>query len=249
MQGLLKALLVASLMVCTAGQARTDSLLDVPKSPTATAKTVEQEGDQARIHKDYAFAVTYYLTAVRGDPRNSMLYDKLAIAEFQLGDKNAARKHLTQAVKLDSRSVAALNNLGVMDLMDKKYKASVNYLKQALALDESNATAHLNIAEAWMGLGEVDRAMTEYSRALELNADILNSDNGGVVAQVTTPEQRARISYLIAKSYAKKGNLDGALEYLRRAKEGHYPDLARVYSDQEFAALWSDPRLEKIAKR
>jgi tetratricopeptide (TPR) repeat protein len=248
MQGLLKALLVANLMVFAAAQARTESLPDVPKSPTVE-KTAEQKGDQARIHKDYASAVAYYHTAVRGDTRNSMLYDKLAIAEFQLGDKSAARKHLTQAVKLDSRSVAALNNLGVLDLMDKKYKASVNHLKQALALDESNATAHLNIAEAWIGLGEVDRAMTEYSRALELNADILNSDNGGVVAQVTTPEQRARISYLIAKSYAKKSNLDGALEYLRRAKDGHYPDLARVYSDQEFAALWSDPRLEKIVKR
>ena len=258
MQGLLKALLVANLMVCAAGQARTDSLPDVPKSPTV-AKTAEQKGDQARIHKDYASAVAYYHTAVRDDTRNSMLYDKLAIAEFQLGDKSAARKHLTQAVKLDSRNeqdesedlaarVAALNNLGVLDLMDKKYKASVNHLKQALALDESNATAHVNIAEAWMGLGEVDRAMTEYSRALELNADILNSDNGGVVAQVSTPEQRARISYLIAKSYAKKGNLDGTLEYLRRAKEGHYPDLARVYSDQEFATLRSDPRLEKIVR-
>ena len=260
MQGLLKALLVANLMVFAAVQARTESLPDVPKSPTV-AMTAEQKGDQARIHKDYASAVAYYHTAVRGDPRNSILYDKLAIAEFQLGDKSAARKHLTQAVKLDSRNeqdesedlaaarFAALNNLGVLDLMDKKYRASVNHLKQALALDESNATAHLNIAEAWMGLGEADRAMTEYSRALELNADILNSDNGGVVAQVTTPEQRARISYLIAKSYAKKGNLDGTLEYLRRAKEGRYPDLARVYSDQEFAALWSDPRLEKIVKR
>jgi hypothetical protein len=53
----------------------------------------------------------------------------------------------------------------------------------------------------------------------------------------------------VSAENAKKSKRDGALEYLRRAKEGHYPDLARVYSDQEFAALWSDPRLEKIVKR
>ena len=47
MQGLLKALLVANLMVCPAGQARTHSVSDVPKSPTV-AKTAEQKGDQAR---------------------------------------------------------------------------------------------------------------------------------------------------------------------------------------------------------
>ena len=120
---------------------------------------------------------------------------------------------------------------------------------QALELDESSAPSHLNMAEAWMGLGEVDRAMTEYARALELDADILSEGAGGITAQVTTPEQRARVSYLIAKAYAKRGNLDGALEYLRRAKDGHFADLGRVYKDQEFAALWPDPRLEQIVKR
>ena len=249
MQGLLRSLLIASLMVCAAGPARADSHhTDVPKSQTV-AKTAEQKGDEARIHKDYGSAVAHYQKALRADPKDSMLYNTLAISEFQLGEESVARKHLRQAVKLDPHNAVAFNNLGVIDLMDKKYKAAVNHLKQALALDESNATAHVNMAEAWMGLKQVDRAMTEYSRALELNRDILNSDNGGVVVQVTTPEERAYISFLIAKFYAKKGNIDGALEYLRLAKDDRLPDLARVYSEKEFAALWTDPRLEKIVKR
>jgi hypothetical protein len=70
-----------------------------------------------------------------------------------------------------------------------------------------------------------------------------------VIAQVTTPEQRARVAYMIAKSYMKRGNLDGALDYLHRAKELRYPDLAKVYSDPDFTALWQDPRLAKIVKR
>jgi len=100
-----------------------------------------------------------------------------------------------------------------------------------------------------MGLGETDRAMTEYARALELDADILSSNHDGVIAQLSTPEQRALVSYLIAKAYAKRGNIEGALEYLRRAKEGYYPRLADVYTDQDFAALWQDPSLAKIVKR
>jgi len=248
MQGLLRSLLIASLMVGAAGAASADSLLDVTKSQTV-ATTAEQKGDEARIHKDYGSAVANYQKALRANPKDSMLYNKLAIAEFQFGENSAARKTLRQAVKLDPHNAIAFNNLGVIDLMDRKYKASVNHLKQALALDESDATAHVNLAEAWMDLKQVDRAMTEYSRALELNRDILSSDNGGVVAQVTTPEQRAYISFLIAKLYAEKGNIDGALEYLRRAKDDRFPDLARVYSEKEFAALWTDPRLEKIVKR
>jgi len=91
--------------------------------------------------------------------------------------------------------------------------------------------------------------MTEYTRALELDADILTSNNEGVIAQVTTPEQRARVNYLIAKAYARRGNVDGALEYLGRAKEGNFAQLASVYNDQDFSALWQDPRLSKIVKR
>jgi tetratricopeptide (TPR) repeat protein len=116
-------------------------------------------------------------------------------------------------------------------------------------MDESVAATHINLAEAWIGLGKMDRAMTEYSRALELDADILSDSNNGAFAQVSTLEQRARISFLIAKAYIKRGNVEGALEYLRRAKEGHYSDLSKVYEDKDFAPLWTDPRLQKIVKR
>jgi tetratricopeptide (TPR) repeat protein len=151
-------------------------------------------------------------------------------------------------VKIDPRHISAINNLGVIALLEKKYKPAIVYFKQALALDESIASTHLNLAEAWLGLGQNDRAMTEYSRALELDADLLSTNQDGVIAQVSSPEQRARIYFMIAKSYMKRGNPDGALDYLDRAKELHYPDLHKVYTDPDFAALLTDPRLAKIVK-
>jgi len=84
-------------------------------------------------------------------------------------------------------------------------------------MDETVASTHLNLAEAWMGQGEIDYAMTEYGRALELDADILTSSEEGIIAQVATPQQRARVAYLIARAYARRGNLDGALDSLRKA--------------------------------
>ena len=116
-------------------------------------------------------------------------------------------------------------------------------------MDESLAATHANLAAAWTGLGNVERAENEYNRALELDANILSDSDDGAFVLVSSPEQRARISFLIAKSYMKRGNLDGALEYLRRAKALNYPGLKSVYSDQAFAPLWTDPRLEKIVKR
>jgi Flp pilus assembly protein TadD len=224
--------------------------MDMPRiDMKEIAKGAELRGDLARIHNNYPLAVSEYQKALHADPRNPALHNKLGIAELKLNNRGMARREFGQALKLDPRNVSALNNLGAAYYLDKKYKSAVKYLKQALELDESSAPSHLNLAESWFNLGEVDRAMTEYARAIELDADILTSSQQGVAAQISTPEQRARVSYLIARAYAKRGNLDGALEYLQRAKDGHFAELRRVYKDQEFAALWTDPRLEKLIKK
>ena len=51
-------------------------------------------------------------------------------------------------------------------------------------------------------------------------------------AEIRTPEQQARFAFLIAKAYAKRGNVDGALDYLQRAKDLHYSELADMYKDK-----------------
>lgn len=250
MKRLVMILVATSLVMLAAPYGRTESIPDKAKlDKSEAAKVAEQNGDLARLHKDNDRAAAYYTAALHISRDSADLHNKLGIVELQLGERGAARKNFAQASKLDPRLVSALNNLGAVALLDKKYKPAVGYFKRALALDETVASTHLNLAEAWMGLSEVDRAMTEYARALELDADVLSNNDGGTVAQVMTPQQHARVLFLIAKSYMKRGNLDGALDYLGRAKESHYHDLAAVYSDPDFAALWKDPRLAKIVSR
>ncbi|MDR3724915.1 MAG: tetratricopeptide repeat protein [Terracidiphilus sp.] len=250
MKSLATMLLAAALLACTAplGWSEPNAKQSIPDK-LAAANAEEEKGDLNRAHKDYWGALGHYLAAARVNRQDALLYNKLGICELKLNSRKDARKYFSLALKYDPHNASVLNNLGAVAYMDKKYKAAANYFKQALALNELSASTHLNLAEAWLGMGEVDRAMVEYTRALELDADILTSRTDGVQAQIATPEQRARVSYLLAKAYAKRGNADGALEYLGRAKEGHYPDLAKVYTDPEFALLWKDPRLAKIVKR
>ncbi len=250
MKNLVTMLAVASLFICAAPFGRTEPTGGAA-DPDAMdkAKTAELKGDLARIHNNDAGAAAYYTTALRITPQNAKLYNKLGITEMQLGDKGAASKAFGKALKYDPQFPAAINNLGAVNLMQKRYKAAVGYFKRALAMDESSASFHLNLAEAWLGMGETDRSMTEYARALELDADILSTTQDGVIAQITTPEQRARIAYMIAKSYMKRGNHGGALDYLQRAKDLHFTELHMVYDDPDFSALWPDPRLAKIVKR
>ncbi len=213
------------------------------------AKNAEQAGDLARLKGEYLQSAIDYQKALHYDPRNPQLYNKLGIADLKLNDQWGAGKNFKLALKYDPQNMAALTNLGALSVLEWKYKPAVRYLKKALALDESNAAAHVNLAEAWLGLKKMDRAMKEYWRALELDPDVLASSNDGVTAEVRTPQQEARIDFLIARAYAMRGNLDGALDYLQRAKNRLYPDLADVYKEKEFSALWNDPRLTKIVKR
>ncbi len=215
-----------------------------------TAKAAELKGDVATARNDYGAAASYYQKALRTGAPSAELNNKLGIAELKLGkgSYSGARKSFLEAAKLDPHDGNALNNLGALMCLEKKYKPALEYLRQALVLDETNPSYHVNMAEAWAGLEQVDRAMTEYQRAIELDPDVFTANGNGVFAQVRTAEQQARVNYLIAKAYALRGNLDGALDYLRRAKDGHYPQINQVYSDKEFAALWHDPRLEKIVK-
>lgn len=250
MRRLMTFIATASLAICTAPVLSGESTFDVPRPDVLqTAKNAEIKGDLERIHNNYILAISYYRQALRANPKNPELLNKLGISELKINDRGQARKHFSQALKADPRNVSALNNLGAAYYLDKKYKNAIKYLREALELNEFSAPAHINLAEAWMGLGEIDRAMIEYARAIELDSDILNDNENGISARVITPEQRARVNFLIAKAYAKRGNVDGAIEYLKRAKDGRFPEMARVYREQDFAVLWTDPRLEKIVQR
>ena len=250
MKKLMMMLAVMSLLIGAAPYGRTSpASAAAKKDKMEAARLAEEKGDTDRLHANYAAAISQYEAALRFNRQSADLYNKLGIAEIKLDQRGPARKDFGRSLKINPQFFTALNNMGVLDLLDRRYKSSISYLKRALALDESNAHTHINLANAWMGLGEVDHAMTEYARALELDADVLSSSPEGVIAQASSPEQHARVTFLIAKSYMKRGNLDGALEYLRRAKEEHYPDMASVYKDPVFTPLWTDPRLAKIVKR
>jgi pentatricopeptide repeat protein len=68
----------------------------------------------------------------------------------------------------------------------------------------------------------------------------------GITAQIASPEERARYSYMLAKIYAKRGNVDDCLQCLKKAKEQGYRDLANVYRDEEFSRMRENPKLHEV---
>jgi hypothetical protein len=107
----------------------------------------------------------------------------------------------------------------------------------------------------WRGVTPRYRAATaldevknpEYARALELDPEALSTPSKtGVAAQIASPEERAKYSYILAKIHAKRGDAEQCFRCLRVAKDEGYRDLGNVYKDEEFSSLWKDPRLAEI---
>ena len=212
-----------------------------------TVAQLENAGDEARVQKDYTLAIQYFQTALRKDRKNSSVYNKLGLAELKNNDLAAARADFERAAKRDSKNAEAVNNMGAVDYMNKRYGSATKYFKKAVALEETRATFHVNLGAAWFSQKKLDRAVVEYARALELDPDALRQNSkAGVAAQISSPEERAQFSYMMAKIYAKRGDTEGCLQCLRKAKEDGYRNLANVYKDEEFSKMRDNPKLHEV---
>jgi tetratricopeptide (TPR) repeat protein len=212
-----------------------------------TVAELEKAGDLARARKDYDRAMQCFQTALRKDRKNAVLYNKLGLTQLKKDDLAAARLSFESAVKLNSKYADAINNIGAVDYMNKNYGAAAKHFKKAVALEETHAAFHVNLGAAWFSQKKLERALAEYSRAMELDPDALKTESrAGIVAQIASPEERARYSYMLAKIYAKRGDVDECLQCLRKAKEEGYRELANVYKDEEFSRMRENPKLHEV---
>jgi tetratricopeptide (TPR) repeat protein len=208
---------------------------------------LEKAGDLARAQKDYDLAAQYLRAAVRKDRQNAVLYNKLGLTELKSNDLLAARFDFERAVKRNSKYAEAVNNIGAVEYMRKNYGAAAKHFKKAVALDETHPTYHVNLGAAWFSQKKMDRAIAEYTRAMELDPDVFRQESKiGIAAQISSPEERAQYAYALAKAYAKRGDVDGCLQCLKKAKEEGYRNLANVYKDEEFTRMRENPRLQEV---
>ena len=226
---------------------RTAAAQSGAKMDALTVAELESAGDQARAEKDYALAVRYFQAALRKDRKNALLYNKVGLAELQKSDLTGARTYFEKAARQDSKFSDPVNNIGAVEFMRKNYGSAAKYFKKAVALDETRATYHVNLGAAWFSQRKLERAIAEYTRALELDPNAFRQESRtGITAQIASPEERAQYAYLLAKIYAKRGDLENCLQCLRRAKEDGYRNLANVYKDEEFSQMRGNSRLQEV---
>ena len=61
--------------------------------------------------------------------------------------------------------------------------------------------------------------------------------------------ERAKIDFYMAKMYAKRGNTDLALQYIRKALESGFKDVKKFQEEEEFAEVRKLPEFDAIMKQ
>jgi|SRR6185312_3966445 len=215
-------------------------------SPNATAEELERQGDRLRQQKLYFDALDCYRAALQKDPNSAKLNNKAGMAELQGEHIRESVPYFQRAIKLDPKLAAAHNNLGAAWYEQQRYGRAVKEYKKAIKL-EQDASFYSNLGAVYFSQKKWKEANEAYGHALQLDPDLfVRTSRFGIAAQMSSPQDRARFQFFLAKLYAKSGNSDRALLCLRRAMENGYKEIDAVYKEDEFANLRKDPRFAAL---
>lgn len=219
--------------------------LPVPDK-NASAAELEEQGDDLRSQKHYLDSIDFYEAALAKQP-TALLWNKEGMSYLLLQRPEKATKCFDHAIKADKQAPEGYNNRGYIEQMKKKYDKAVKYYLKAAKLRPSDAVFQYNIGSVYFSEHEYAKAAEAYKAAFALDPNIfIRVSRTGVMAQTTSPEDRAAFSFMVAKMYARAGDVDHTLEYLRKAMENGYKHINDVYKDQEFATLRTDKRFEEL---
>ena len=206
----------------------------------------EMRGDIFMARKMYREAVEMYQNMPADSP---ITWNKVGIAYHQMGQLGLARKSYERSVKLNPKYAEAINNLGTVAYAQKNYRRAANYYKKALLYTPDSASIHSNLGTAHFARKKYEDAMTEYQRAIALDPNVFeHRGSQGTVLQERSVEERAKFHFHLAKLYAKSGQPDRALQYLRKALEEGLKDRDKLASEDAFELLRDNPEFQTLLK-
>jgi tetratricopeptide (TPR) repeat protein len=220
-----------------------------PPSKDASAVELEKQGDELRAEKAYLDALDYFHAALAKQPDNPPVLNKIGIVDLLLGRYREAARDFEQALRQDHKFAEAVNNLGMADYERHKYGSAIKQCKKALELSPESASFYNNLGAAYFAKKDFVRASEAYAQALRLDPMIFErTSHTGIAAQLSSPEDRAHYDYVVAKIFAKMGDSDHSLQYLRAAMENGYAGVSSALTDPEFADLRKDARFADLMK-
>ncbi len=213
---------------------------------TKPAVTAEMRGDISMARKDYRQAIDFYKQM---EPLSHIALNKIGIGYHQLLDLPSAKKYYERALKSKPDYAEAVNNLGTVFYAGKSYRRAITQYTKALRLTPNSASIYSNLGTAWFARKNYERASLAYQKALELDPEVFeHRSTNGVLLQERSITERAKFHFYLAKTYAKAGQVERALLYMRKALEEGFKERQKFVEEPEFAALQENPEFQELLK-
>ena len=215
-------------------------------NPPLKPLSAEQRGDILMARKMYREAIEMY---AEEKPVTAVVRNKTGIAYHQMLQLELARKYYEMAVKLDRNYAEAMNNLGTVYFTRKNYRKAISQYNKALRVAPKTASFYVNLGIAYFKRRNYKEAAESFQKAVTIDPEVFEHRGSfGVILQEQTVsgEERAKFHYSLAKTYAKAGQIDRAIQYIRKALEEGFTERTKMMSEPDFAALREMPEFKEL---
>ena len=137
------------------------------------------DGNQAELHylmgvialqlEDYAKAVSHLRIAAQADPNNAAILKLLVKAQLLSGERLEVEALLQKAARLSPDDAEVWSLLGRLYQESSRFKEAVQPLERAVELNPSDVSAWTSLAFTQFGLGELEKAVSSFGRAISEN--------------------------------------------------------------------------------
>jgi tetratricopeptide (TPR) repeat protein len=174
-------------------------------------------------------AIAEFEKAIQGDPENSQYHNNLGLVLSQLNKNERAEEHLVKAYKLDPLSPTVLMNCAWHYRKLKQYPEALKYIEMVLVVSPKHAQARNKRVQTLLD-------MASYDRAEQL-----------IQEEIAESPRSVQPRMMMALLMVKRGNVDGAIECLRKAESFTTRDQLRMVLERvhDFDAIKDTPQFRE----
>ena len=203
----------------------------------------EEYGDLQMVRKRYQLALQSYMQIT---PKTAQIWNKIGIADQQLFMTEDAKKSYQNSLKLNSKNADVMNNLGSVYYSLKQYAIAEHWYRKALKVKPKSPLIYKNLGTDLLAEDKFQKGWDCYQAALSIDPEVFERQNLLRIGEPTPTLKRGAMNFYLAKSYARVGKPDLAVEYLRMAIDEGFTDRKKILADKEFASLYKVSAFQQL---
>jgi len=174
---------------------------------------------------DFPKALQVFQQVTTLEPDVNVGFENVGNVYLQQGKYQESIPYFQKALQIEPSS-STYSNLGTSYFFLKQYSNAVEMFEKAVAINPNDTDLMVNLADAYRGSGQQDKARTTYQQAIASG-----------FKELQTNPQNAEVMSEMALSYAKIGDAPKAQNFIRQARGIDKNNVNYIYTEAQIDAL------------